>query len=187
MKKDELRKIYLSKRKALSSDELNQLSEQLCDLFFLSVDLSKIKVLHIYLPIESKQEPDTWLLMDRLNNEYPAIQLSIPKVDNDKMESFFYEGNQQLEKNHWGILEPAYGVSTPPEKIDLIVVPLLAFDLHGHRVGYGRGFYDRFLKTCRPDCLKIGLSLFEPVDAIDFNQHDVLLNQCLTPAQLYSF
>lgn len=187
MKKDELRKIYLSKRKALSAHELSQLSKQLCDLFFLSVELSKIKILHIYLPIESKQEPDTWLIMDRLINEYPAIQLSIPKVDNEKMESFFYEGNHQLEKNHWGILEPAYGVFTPPEKIDLIVVPLLAFDLHGHRVGYGRGFYDRFLKTCRPDSIKIGLSLFDPVDAIEFNQHDVLLNHCLTPTQLYNF
>lgn len=187
MKKDELRKIYLAKRKALSSDELSQLSKQLCDLFFLSVELSKIKVLHIFLPIESKQEPNTWLLIDRLSNEYPAIQLSIPKVENDLIESFFYQGNQQLKKNHWGILEPVYGVSTAPEKIDLIVVPLLAFDLHGHRVGYGRGYYDRFLKNCRPDCIKIGLSLFEPVDAIEFNQHDVLLNHCLTPAQLYNF
>ncbi len=188
MKKDELRKIYLAKRKALSEIDYAQKSKQLSDLFFLSVNLSAIEVLHIYLPIKEKREPDTWLIINRIQKEFPHIQLSVPKVENDTMENYFFEGLHQLKKNPWGILEPQQGILTPLEKIDLVIVPLLTFDLQGHRVGYGKGFYDRLLKECETDCKKIGLSLFEPVDRIeDSSSHDERLNACFTPDHGYPF
>jgi 5-formyltetrahydrofolate cyclo-ligase len=104
------------------------------------------------------------------------------------MENIFFEGLHQLEKNGWGISEPKQGVPTPSEKIDLVIVPLLAFDKQGHRVGYGKGFYDRFLKECRPDCQKVGLSMFDPENqSIETNEHDVLLSLCITPTKEYKF
>lgn len=188
MNKDELRKIYLAKRKALSESDRQTLSCSLCDLFFLTIDLSSVQVIHIYLPIDSKKEPDTWLIIDRLRSEFPHINLSTPKINDDQMESIFFEGLHQLEKNSWGILEPKQGVPTPIEKIDLVIVPLLAFDKLGHRVGYGKGFYDRFLKDCRSDCKKIGLSFFEPEEKIeDSNQFDVSLQMIFTPNEVYQF
>ncbi|MBL7870219.1 MAG: 5-formyltetrahydrofolate cyclo-ligase [Cyclobacteriaceae bacterium] len=188
MKKEELRKIYLAKRKALSESERLNLSRDLCDLFFSSIDLSFIKVIHIYLPIESKQEPDTWLIIDRIRREFPHILLSIPIIQANKIESIYFEGLHQLEKNSWGILEPKQGVPTPIENIDLVIVPLLAFDKSGHRVGYGHGFYDRFLKDCRSDCKKIGLSFFLPEEKIeDSNQFDTPLHIAFTPIKAYSF
>ena len=64
----------------------------------------------------------------------------------------------------------------------LVLVPGVCFDQTGHRVGYGKGFYDRFLKTCRPGCLKVGLSYFEPVDPIDdVHDGDVRLDFIVTP------
>jgi 5-formyltetrahydrofolate cyclo-ligase len=187
MKKDELRKIYLSKRKALSPGKHIQLSQQLCDQFFKTVELGDVSVLHIYLPIESKHEPDTWLIINRVRKEFPALRLSIPRVIGDRMENIYFEDDNQLEKARWNILEPIRGTRTPSEKIDLVVVPLLAFDLQGHRVGYGKGFYDRFLKECQPTCKKVGLSLFEPVEAIEYSENDIQLSLCISPTKTYWF
>lgn len=188
MKKDELRKIYLNKRKTLSPSERSQLSQQLCDQFFNTVDLDRINVLHIYLPIESKCEPDTWLIINRIRKEFPHIRISIPRVKGDKIESTYFEELQQLEKARWDILEPTQGTITPVEKIDMVIVPLLTFDRQGHRVGYGKGYYDRFLNKCRTDCNKIGLSFFEPEQCIEEKSvHDVSLNACLTPDLYFHF
>ena len=72
-----------------------------------------------------------------------------------------------------------------PEELDLIFVPLLAYDKKGHRVGYGKGYYDRFLKECKDDCIKIGFSFFEPEDSIEgVNRHDVKLDYCITPERI---
>ncbi|HSK11967.1 MAG TPA: 5-formyltetrahydrofolate cyclo-ligase, partial [Phnomibacter sp.] len=80
------------------------------------------------------------------------------------------------------------GTLLDPTDIDVILVPLLAFDEQGHRLGYGKGFYDRFLKDCRPDALKIGLSWFEAETALpEIGAHDVPLNYCVTPHRLYVF
>ncbi len=188
MTKEALRKIYRAKRNELSESEFLQMSRQLSDRFFLAIDLSFIKVVHVYLPIESKKEPDTWLIVERIRREFPHIRLSIPKVKDEVMENIFFEGLHQLEKNSWGISEPKQGVPTPSEKIDLVIVPLLAFDQQGHRVGYGKGFYDRFLKECRPDCQKVGLSMFDPEkQPIEANEHDVTLTLCITSTDEYRF
>lgn len=188
MTKEALRKIYRAKRNELSESEHLQISRQLSDQFFLTIDLSFIKVVHLYLPIESKKEPDTWLIVERIRREFPHIRLSVPKVKDEVMENIFFEGLHQLEKNSWGISEPRQGVPTPSEKIDLVIVPLLAFDQQGHRVGYGKGFYDRFLKECKPDCQKVGLSMFEPVhEVIESNEYDVTLTLCITPTDEYRF
>ena len=188
MKKDELRKIYLSKRKGLSPAEHRQLSQQLCDQFFSTVDLTRVNVLHCYLPIESKREPDTWLIINRIKKEFPDIRISIPKVKGDKMENIYFEEFQQLKKVRWDILEPKQGSLTASEKVDLVIVPLLAFDQQGHRVGYGKGFYDNFLSKCRPETIKIGLSFFPPEEKInDVSANDVKLDFCVTPEEIYRF
>ena len=183
MTKKELRKLYLEKRQDLSEGECASLNLKLYSSFFSSIDLSFIKVLNTYLPIEHHHEPDTWMIVDRVRREFPHVRISIPRVGpSDSLENIYYEGSHQLEKSKWGIPEPRQGVPTPDEKIDLVIVPLLALDKQGHRVGYGRGFYDRMLQRTRPDCQKIGLSFFSAVDKInDVDEHDVRLNQCITP------
>ena len=182
MNKKELRKLFLEKRKGLTEGEYTRLNLALYSQFFASVDLSFIRVLHTFLPLEGNREPDTWAILDRIRREYPQVRVSLPRVNGDHLENIYYEGPHQLEISAWGIREPKQGVPTPPEKIDLVVVPLLAFDQRGHRVGYGRGYYDRLLRQVRPQCLKVGLSLFQPVDAIDdISDYDVPLDRCVTP------
>jgi 5-formyltetrahydrofolate cyclo-ligase len=190
MTKKELRKIYLEKRRALSEAEFFQRNHHLCEQFFAAIDLSFVKVLHIFIPIEKNREPNTWLIIDRIRREFPQIRLSIPRVNQEEstLENFFFEGLHQLKLNTWGIPEPKQGVPTPLDKIDMVLIPLVAFDLAGHRVGYGKGFYDRLLAGCRPDCQRIGLSLFNAVEAIDdIQSHDKSLHQAVTPSEVVRF
>lgn len=188
MTKEEARKAFLQKRLALSEGAYQQLNFQLYNQFFAQIDLSFIKCIHIFLPIESKREPDIWPIIDRIRREFPHVRISIPKVVGDQLENIYFEGLHQLKKNKWGILEPEQGVPTPTEKIDMVIVPLLAVDNNGHRVGYGKGFYDRFLAECRIRCLRIGISLFDPVEIIeDMDDLDIALTHCLTPSMLLKF
>ena len=84
---------------------------------------------------------------------------------------------------------PVDGISVPVEKIDVVFIPLLAFDQKGHRVGYGKGFYDTFLARCRPRTLKVGLSLFEPElgNIEDVHEKDIALDYGVTPNKVYTF
>ena len=189
MTKKELRKYHLEKRKQLAQEECAAFNLKLYNLFFASIDLSFVRVLHIYLPIGKNNEPDTWIIIDRIRREFPHIRLSIPRVAaNGELENVFFEGMHQLEKSSLSIPEPRTGVPTPDEKIDMVIVPLLAFDEQGFRVGYGKGFYDRFLKRTRPECKKVGLSYFVAEKRIDdVDAHDVPLDQCVTPEGVMQF
>lgn len=189
MTKAELRKLYLSKRVRLSENEYRVACDSICSNFFREVDLSKINVLHAFLTITKNKEPDTWLILQQLQLNYPDIRISIPRINADGvMTSYYYEGQQQIVESRWGIPEPTDGVVTDPSEIDLIVVPLLAFDKQGHRVGYGKGFYDRFLKSCRTDCIRAGLSLFPPEEKIDdVAEFDQPMTLAITPKSVFRF
>jgi 5-formyltetrahydrofolate cyclo-ligase len=190
MTKQELRKLYFQKRLTLSGDEYRKLSQQLCKVLFDNLNVATIKIIHTFIPIEKNKEPDTWLIIDKIKTEFPNIRISIPKINDQTsaLDNFFYEGPDQLEKNTWGILEPRQGKPTPLEKIDVVLVPLLAADEKGHRVGYGRGFYDKFLNQCPASIKKIGLSFFPPVPSIsDVNSYDHELTALVTPEKFYSF
>jgi 5-formyltetrahydrofolate cyclo-ligase len=190
MTKQEIRKLYLQKRQSLDEVEFQRLNHLVCDQFFATTDLSSVRVLHAFLPIEKQKEVNTWLIIDRIKKEFPQLRIAIPKINNQSstLESYFLEGRHQLEKNTWGIPEPKQGIPAPAEKIDMVLVPLVAFDKQGNRVGYGRGFYDKFLANCNADCSKIGLSLFPGVDNIeDINSRDLPLNRVITPREVISF
>lgn len=168
----------------LSEQEYLQLNNQLCDNFFSNIDLSELEVLHTFLPIEKNKEVNTWTIINRIKKDFPGLRISIPKINNQTaiLDSYYFEGSDQLKNNTWEIPEPMQGIPTPPEKIDAVLVPLLAFDTKGNRVGYGRGFYDKFLSICRVDCKKIGLSFFEGIDNIDeVDDTDVPLDLIITP------
>jgi 5-formyltetrahydrofolate cyclo-ligase len=188
MNKQELRKLFLEKRKLLSESDYARLNLALYSQFFASIDLSFIHVLHTFLPIEGNHEPDTWTILERVRREFPHVRISLPRVKGDHLENIFYEGPHQLKTSGWGIREPKQGVPTPPDKIDLVIAPLLIFDKRGHRVGYGRGYYDRLFAEVKPQCLKVGLSLFPPVDTIDdIADFDVPLDRCVTPEGVLKF
>lgn len=190
MTKQALRALYLQKRDNLSEEEYTHLNFQIYQQFFATIDLSFLKVIHTFLPITAKHEVDTWPIIDRIRREFTHIRISLPRVNprSNTIENFYFEGLHQLTTNEWGIQEPKQGLPTEAQKIDMVIVPLLAFDEHGNRVGYGKGFYDKFLVTCRPDCKKVGLSLFNAIQKIsDVNTMDIRLDECITPTDVVTF
>lgn len=188
MTKAELRKIYLEKRKNLSAEERKQKSAQIAENFFQKFDLANVNFLHCFLPIERFNEIDTRLILDRIRREFPHVETVVPRVNSktDELEHLLLKPETVLIKNSWQIEEPASDETIAPEKIDLVLAPLLCFDERGYRVGYGKGFYDKFLKKCRADCKKIGLSFFPPVENIsDVNDFDVKLDFCIVPEGIF--
>lgn len=189
MTKSELRQIYLVRQKALSSEQRKKLSERIARHFFESIDLSAIRLLHSFIPIEKFNEVDTTTIMQALWETLPDVRIVAPRInfETGEMESLFYNAESELVQNIWTISEPKNAGGVDPKTIDIVLVPGLAFDRVGHRVGYGKGFYDRFLKTCREDCVKIGLSYFDPVEVIaDVHEGDTALNACITPDGIFT-
>ncbi len=187
--KQELRKIYREKRIGLSAEEFHELNDQ------LMVQVEGLKVqhdwtAHLFLPIAGNKEPDTYAMAKWLRERYPGLRLVLPKTErgNHRMSHLVWDAHTILVPNHWGIPEPDAGIAVRPDEIDVVFLPLLAFDECGHRIGYGKGFYDRFLAECRPTTKKIGLSLFEAVETItDVSTHDVAMDQCVTPTRIWTF
>jgi 5-formyltetrahydrofolate cyclo-ligase len=186
MNKAEIRKTATKRRAALTEAELQEKSEQLLS-HFSKLDFSAIKVIHTFIPITKKKEPDTFLFIDWLQQHHPTIKIIVPRADFDTalMTHHEFTDREGLVKNVFDILEPQ-NINPYHDQIDLVLIPLLAFDVKGYRVGYGKGFYDRFLQNIQTK--KVGLSLFPPVDRIDdTDEFDVKMDVCLSPAQVYVF
>jgi len=188
MLKSEFRKNFLAKQKSLSPIERAEKSERITNRFFENFDLSRIKFLHCFLPIEKFNEIDTRLIFSKVWQDFPHIETLVPRVSFQKreIENLKFTPETKLVRNAWQINEPSHDELIETKKIDLVLVPLLCFDARGFRVGYGKGFYDRFLKHCRIDCLKIGLSYFEPTAEIsDAQSFDIRMDFCITPKKIW--
>lgn len=183
MTKAEARQFYLEKRKALDDAYRDKLNQKLLDRIVSSDTFRKAGTIHIFLSMERTREPDTWKIL-ALNKKF-----AVPRINSSgRLDHFYYEGLQQLKENRFGILEPVGGVAANIKEIDLVFVPLAAYDIDGNRVGYGKGYYDRFLKDVRSDCVKAGLSFFEPAEVFsDVEAHDVPLDLCFTSNKVYEF
>ncbi|QKG58114.1 5-formyltetrahydrofolate cyclo-ligase [Hymenobacter sp. BRD128] len=189
-----LRRAALARRRALTSAEVAQRSQQLANLLFANFPVAHWRWLHVFLPLAQKNEPDTWPLIHRIWAEELPVRLAAPVVQPNGIALKHYEltPTTPLVTSHWGIPEPVANpaAEVAPAQLDAVLVPLLACDQQGQRVGYGGGFYDRFLAACRPDALFTGLNLLDdaPVPALaDVLPTDVPLHACLTPGGVWNF
>ena len=188
MTKKEARQFFRRKRAEISAAQMEKWKDLLL-IRFQQAELPFLQTLHGYLPIEEKKEPDPQPLIRYLEFQNPGARVIVPRViDEENMVHVWVNDDTSYVQNEMGILEPAEGELVDPNDVDLVFVPLLAFDTEGNRVGYGKGYYDRFLAACRPDVIKIGLSFFPPVEKIhDTDPWDIPLTYCITPEQLYEF
>ena len=189
MTKSGLRKIYLAKCQALSAEETAAKSRQVADLFFERVDLTNAKTLHTFIAIDKFNEIDTSLIYERIHRDFPNIRTVAARanIENLEMEHITFDADTKFIENKWGIREPIGGGNVETAEIEVILVPLLCVDRLGFRVGYGKGFYDRFLSRCRSDCRKMGLSYFPAVESIDdVDDYDVPLDFCIMPEWIFT-
>ena len=191
MKKEEIRSFYKQKRVTLTPQAKLKLSDLLL-IQFQRLEIDIPSLIMTYSPIKSLNEFDPQTITDYCYFKNPGQQLFYPIMvegnGHPKLMSVIVDDETTFRVNKYGIEEPVDGIDMFQTEIDMVIVPLLCFDKKGNRVGYGKGYYDRFLKHCRKDCLKIGFSYFDPVDAIDdINKFDVKLDYGITPDAIYQF
>lgn len=183
MLKDLCRQTYKSKRMSLSNQTRSAYDEALCRHLQV-IDWSAISAVHVFTPIIKHNEPNILNHVEFLREYYPQINIVVSKTDfiYNTMEHYLWDSSTVFEENKWGVFEPIEGRAFDEQEIDLIIIPLLVADKKGNRVGYGKGFYDRFLRSCRIDVIKVGISYFEPIETIsDVSDWDVPLDMLVTP------
>jgi 5-formyltetrahydrofolate cyclo-ligase len=189
MQKKEARAIYKKKRLELSPNDIQDKSIQIANqlLKLKSPNLWEDNLyFHLFLSISEKKEIDTEHILNVLFAKDREVVVSKSDFTSGEMTHFLLTENTRIKKNKYNIPEPIDGIEVSNNKIDVVFIPLLAYDKKGNRVGYGKGFYDTFLE--KTDCIKIGLSFFEPEDKIDdLRNNDIALDYCITPNNNYSF
>lgn len=181
MIKSELRTTYKQKRNALTFKEVEVLQENIYQQIF-SLDISKVQTVHLFLTLERFKEINTQPIIDFFRNKSIKIVVSKSDFTNNTLTHFYLKKDTQIELNKFGVPEPVNAEQVSEKELDLVFVPLLISDKNNYRVGYGKGFYDRFLSNCRKDCKKIGLNFFKPIPKIDdINEFDIALDSVIYP------
>lgn len=187
MLKKALRLHYKTLRKQLSENQLEEMSLAVANNV-LTLQIWEKTYFHIFLPIEEHNEVNTEFILHLLSGKDKEIVISKSDFETRNMTHFLLTDNTKIKKNEYNIPEPIDGIEVPAKKIEVVFIPLLAYDKLGNRVGYGKGFYDKFLSECQPETIKIGLSFFEPEEQItDVFETDVKLDYCVTPNAVFKF
>ena len=184
MPKRSIRSRLLAERKALSVAACADLSDEVQQRFIDSGCLQHAGCVALYSPIHNEVGTDVAARQILATGK----RLAYPRVRGDALEFVAVTGLEGLAPGTFGVMEPQHGAPVPVTELDLIVVPGIAFDRRGHRLGYGRGYYDRALGCCRPDILKVGFAYdFQIVDALPAAKHDRTLSLLMTDKRIINF
>ena len=185
MDKNFLRLLYKKKRAGLDSLKIEDLSIQIANQILI-LPIWGFENFHLFMGVEKLKEINTNHIISVLQGRDKNV--IIPKViSNTHLDHYLLTDATKLKINQQGVLEPTNGIEVEEKKIQAVFIPLLAYDFFGNRLGYGKGYYDRFLSKCGDKCLKIGLSFFTPEKKIHTTPLDIKLNYCVTPKKIYKF
>ncbi|MDX1904162.1 MAG: 5-formyltetrahydrofolate cyclo-ligase [Thermonemataceae bacterium] len=190
MLKSEIRKLYKSKRMLLSEQDIDEQSLKISWQLEHWLSGKYINFLHTFLPIKRQREINTFIVIERLRKLFPSIKIGISHTNfaEKTLSHFLLEEHSPLQEDEWGIPQVLDKQPFLIEKAEIILVPLLAFDNEGFRVGYGAGFYDRLLSQC-PQAKRVGLSFFPPLPQLieDTDNYDIPLHICISPEEIFTF
>ncbi|MDC7995120.1 5-formyltetrahydrofolate cyclo-ligase [Altibacter sp. HG106] len=186
MDKIEIRKHYKARRAALSEDSCEDQSLLIANKT-LQLPIWEKTYFHLFLSMPTQKEVNTEYLLHILQGKDKSVVLSKSDFTHLEMQHYLLQEHTKITVSSFGIPEPQDGITIAPNLLDVVFVPLLAFDASGHRLGYGKGFYDRFLAQCRTDCLRVGLSYFEAEATLPHEATDIPLHFCVTPKKIYRF
>lgn len=186
--KQELRSAYRQLRKKLQPSEVEAKSKAIKAQFlkWLS-DKSHLQHFHLFFPIDQFNEVNTFYIKDSLEEMDKTLYTSQVNKGITELDTLKLPKEAAFFLDEWGIPVPQESIMVSPSKIEVVFVPLLAFDRFGNRVGFGKGFYDSYLSKLKPEVLKIGLSFYDPEERIEPESHDVRLDYCITPEKVFTF
>lgn len=187
MLKSAARKELLAKRQALTEADCIKLDDLLL-IQLQKMDWSSTSVIGSFYPSDTHAEPNSMLLIKYLKYSIPDLSVAYPVINYQDASMEFYQETEELSINKWGIHEPLPKHLIPTSELDSFLVPLVGFDLLGHRIGFGKGYYDRYFARLNHPVKRIGISYFEPIAKLeDTHQFDVPLSHCITPWNIYEF
>ncbi len=175
--KHRIRRRILAKRKAHHPTSIKAKSALIQRRLLATPEIRRAKTVMLYCPLP--QEADCLGAVKALLALKKKVAL--PRVEGKQIVPVTIAGLRGLRKGGMGAMEPARGRETDAKAIDVVVVPGVAFDLKLHRLGFGGGYYDHFLKTVRAGCRKIGLAFeMQLVERLPVEKHDVKMDAVVT-------
>lgn len=186
--KASIRTELLARRLSLKKEDLQLMQSSMLE-HFKRVLLPELESVHYYRPLAKRNEPDPSSMVKWLTDQQPKLVTAVPLiVGTNDMVHIQVNDETQWVPGPFGIAEPQSGDQIDPAAFDLVFVPLLGFDKSGNRIGYGKGFYDKFLSECRINAIKIGLSFLDTIDlSFEPDPWDIRLDYVITPDKLYKF
>lgn len=181
--KEELRRRFLRYRRSLSEEDYRRRSAAIVARAGELEELQAARTVHVYWPMLAQREIDVRPLVSHLEAQGAEIVLPVVVTfaagETPTMSHIRHTGAEHLRANRWGILEPESGQKVAVDVLDAVVVPALGAGRNGHRIGYGRGFYDAFLSAVRVPkiCLVYDACL---VDVVPCQPHDVPMDVLVT-------
>jgi 5-formyltetrahydrofolate cyclo-ligase len=186
--KNELRQDYRQLRKQLSGNDVNDLSRKITKQLGVWLEGQEdLRYFHLFFPIAKFNEVNTFYIQQLLEQQGKMLFTSQVNRDESRLDTLQLPADAAFFLDEWGIPVPQESVRVTSTKIQVVFVPLLAYDKSGHRLGFGKGFYDSFLASLEQPFLKVGLSFFTPEESIPVESHDVPLVYCITPDRIWSF
>ena len=178
----------MEQRRALTIEDRIQKSQSIAEHYFSLFETEHPEVVHLFLPMPSKAEVDTRFILQRINQQYPHVKTVTSVIAEDQVSLLTIEVRMDtpLALNTWGIPEPITRIIFPEKKIQEVLTPLLAMDSAGYRLGYGKGFYDRFFSRCSTSVKRTGINFFPVVyDELPKDSWDVPLHRLLSAENLF--
>ncbi|MDX9872526.1 MAG: 5-formyltetrahydrofolate cyclo-ligase [Clostridia bacterium] len=183
--KSSLRQKIIMERFSLTPQEVEAKSRVIADRILDLPQYNEAGTLLIYLPFKNEVDTVPLIKMSRQNNKRILVPVCRPHYT--LLLSEFHDFNE-LTSNPYGISEPApeFIRPIPPEEVDLAIIPGVAYDKAGYRLGYGAGYFDRFVSLLRPDCLKVAFIYdLQLLDALPSEAHDLQVDLILTESQIF--
>jgi 5-formyltetrahydrofolate cyclo-ligase len=187
LSKEDIRQEAMKHRDRI--DPVTEDPDEACDIFFESIKPDPSQSVALYWPIG--RELDTLPLMERLIKAGHVVALPVVKMDERVLLFARYQEGDELIKGPYDILQPAINDKTELIEPDIFIVPLLAFDRHGYRLGYGGGYYDATLAALRAKKEITAVGWACGIQAVLFNlpreDHDIPMDWIITPQKPYRF
>lgn len=188
LNKQELRTHYKSLRASLSEEELEKMSLQITENAISFIEArSELNHFHLFFPIPKQREINTYPIKEYLERRGSRVYTSRVALNSLLMQTLLLKQPTSFQLDKWGIPVPVAYEVVDNRLIQVVFVPLLAYDQKGNRIGFGKGYYDVFLSTLKPSVLKIGLSFFDPERNIPYDLHDIPMDFCVTPENIITF
>lgn len=177
--KEEMRNRMLEQRTSISQADYYGASAEIIGRLKEQQEYQSARTIHCYVSMNQRREVETQELIREMLRKSMPVVVPVTNFADGTLHHFRLRSFDDLQENKWGVLEPEQGQQVSPNELDLVIVPMVAADESCNRMGYGQGFYDRFLSQVSAP--KIGL-IYEQnvVEALPTEEFDVPMDKIIT-------